>query len=478
MKDIKNLYIAFLAYLTPFIFSGVYYADDLFRARLGFNGWTFDGRPLSELSYKILTLFQSDSVPDVYPLPLLISGFLFCAIIGKFIKHSGVNDSWLNFSLLLALLANPYFISNLMFRYDGYFMLISVAVCLIPFCFNAEKIVSWFIITTICLVSCLSLYQASINVFIGTVGAYLTINAIRKKSFTYNIKFIVFSFFCVCASYLIYSNIITVIFPTSDYTREYSGILSLNKDGFNIFISNIKKSFELVLISMKSGLFIPTIIVYFIAFCLTIIYSYKNKKTYVYAYFIISILIVTFSISGIIVFGQHAKFYPRVFLGFSVFLLFPLLILFILTSSKSLRLISSMIILIPVLNISTASINTIKQNNEYTKLVANRIVSDINNSTARNNKEFAVIGTLQNSDRAKLNISIYPIIGLLNHAIFSDGYAAGRFVLMNLGIQDITYISYDDSLKLFNGSENVEYISNNELYSIKNVNNITLLVFK
>lgn len=59
----------------------MYYGDDLFRSQKGYFGWSDDGRYFAEQFYRVLSL-GSSTLPDSYPIPLLISGaFLYLFLI-------------------------------------------------------------------------------------------------------------------------------------------------------------------------------------------------------------------------------------------------------------------------------------------------------------------------------------------------------------------------------------------------------------
>ncbi|EFE7777526.1 hypothetical protein F6W12_18660, partial [Escherichia coli] len=93
MKKSNLITISTLAivYCLPIIFGTSYYYDDLFRAYSGYSSWNSDGRPFANIFYQILTFGQT--MPDMFPVALIISIFIFAYIGEKLGDFYGANNS-------------------------------------------------------------------------------------------------------------------------------------------------------------------------------------------------------------------------------------------------------------------------------------------------------------------------------------------------------------------------------------------------
>ncbi|HHQ4615744.1 TPA: glucosyltransferase domain-containing protein, partial [Aeromonas veronii] len=153
-----------MSYVSSSLFGESYYNDDLFRSIFGYYGWQDDGRPLAEFIYRTLTL-NNINIPDMYPLLLIIAICFYCYVCIKVGNVILDRKSLLIDIISCSFIFSPLFASNLWFRYDSFFMVLSLTAAIYPFSIN-KNITSKVLLGAISLISCLTLYQPSISLFI------------------------------------------------------------------------------------------------------------------------------------------------------------------------------------------------------------------------------------------------------------------------------------------------------------------------
>ncbi|EFJ3328968.1 hypothetical protein G5I70_004439, partial [Escherichia coli] len=120
-----------LFYAIPLLLGTSYYNDDIFRSVWSYYGWQGDGRPLAEAIYRTIT--TGDVLPDYFPGMTILALILYSAVSLKvceyFIGSKGIKAIVLS----LCFLASPFFVSNLLFRYDSFFMVLSVTMAITPY---------------------------------------------------------------------------------------------------------------------------------------------------------------------------------------------------------------------------------------------------------------------------------------------------------------------------------------------------------
>ncbi|WP_241651019.1 glucosyltransferase domain-containing protein, partial [Rosenbergiella nectarea] len=170
LKIGKQFFILGLVYILPIILANIYYYDDYGRALLGYTHWyTTDGRPAAELLMRVF--LQSRNMYDIFPLPIISGLLLLTFAFLLFIKFLNINDA--KFLVVgLSILANPYFIEPLSYRFDSLIFLASISFSLF-FIYPAAKKIRFFF-GVICTVIVLALYQTSFNVLlcIATIPIY------------------------------------------------------------------------------------------------------------------------------------------------------------------------------------------------------------------------------------------------------------------------------------------------------------------
>lgn len=162
------LAVVFIAYVLPIILADRYYNDDLARSLSGATGWNGDGRPVTE--YLLRLLCNGMPIGDISPFPLLISVLLLAYTLTVYARKK-FSEFELSFTLIGALflvIANPFLLANLSYKYDNVTMVGSLCLVFIPYLLP-EKISWWKRLVMVFLVSLISLssYQVVAGALLG-----------------------------------------------------------------------------------------------------------------------------------------------------------------------------------------------------------------------------------------------------------------------------------------------------------------------
>lgn len=453
--------------ISPYVINDIYVYDDIFRMQKGYYGWVNDGRFLSELFYKIMSL-GANNIPDLYPIPLILSGIFFCFAFKRLTDLFSIDNNLTSSLLMASLLSCPMLVSNFSFRYDGAFMILSMSFAILALTVSAKNIYLNVIISSILLSFSFSTYQASVNIFIALSSILFLFNAINNNK---SINEALINMATVVISYIIYSKIYLRIFEQSNYASNFNKIIPFNNDGVDILLKNLTSSFNIIKV-----IFIPAIcLILLMIFSIFIINLILNKKINVklLGIIIITVSVTILSSSGVVLFGENAKFYPRVFMGLSVFFIFfPLTISFISKNNLLINL-CSLATFLPLMLVNQVAINSIKNEIKFSNQVSEYIYNDINALGLTSKENYHISGTLKTTPSTKNNINAFPIISHLIPEHFVNLYDGGRFTLMKNGFSNIIYNKTKP--KVINTHNPLR---DNNIYSLYYINNTVYIIFK
>lgn len=150
--------------LWPILRADRFYIDDLGRSRSGYLGWGKDGRPLSNIVMEALNV--GTPLTDISPLPQLLCIALFAYLAVLVAKRFELDGIWKAPLVVAPLVANPFFLENLSYKFDSLTMSLAVVLAAIAvLSFRAVGwrpiVAGWFI-----LLASLCLYQPALNVFL------------------------------------------------------------------------------------------------------------------------------------------------------------------------------------------------------------------------------------------------------------------------------------------------------------------------
>ena len=155
-----------LFYVLPIALANVYYLDDLDRVANGYASWSTNGRPLADGIMMLLNLRISEPiVVDLAPLPLVLGAISVALALWGLCRVQPVSTRPFAMMAAFLLVANPFFLSNLSYRFDVWSMCLALAFAIAPFTLRREWKLE-LLWSTMCLFLLLCLYQAALNAYI------------------------------------------------------------------------------------------------------------------------------------------------------------------------------------------------------------------------------------------------------------------------------------------------------------------------
>lgn len=284
------------------------FTDDYARNIRGYFGWSGDGRPLADLFIYIINF--GSTLTDTSPLSSILSVIICagsCAIISYRVMGSSSISS---IAAASALILSPFFFHNALYHYDFFTMSFSILFCVIPFLTLERNYIAGNLLTFICMIFVLCLYQASFPLFFTC----LMLMFIARKVDDFN-------YFYPCLSaglaLVIYQIFIGPAFINGDYVVNHATPVSLDKNGLIEAANNIK---GLVLYIHKLvapiwiAVYSPAIIIAFVSILLQL----KSRGVSGKSAFYFSCIVFGMALSCLMFFlTKDPAYYPRVMIGFN-----------------------------------------------------------------------------------------------------------------------------------------------------------------
>lgn len=155
-------------YVLPILIANRPYQDDLSRSLYGVTGWNNDARPLTE---RLVTwLCGGFPINDVHPLPLLLSVLLLAYTVTLYAKRYLPAANHMGHTLCIGFLiiANPFLLSNLSYRFDCVTMILALCATILPYA-APEKTALWkiFAFSLFMYLVTLTTYQPACGIYIS-----------------------------------------------------------------------------------------------------------------------------------------------------------------------------------------------------------------------------------------------------------------------------------------------------------------------
>lgn len=476
MKKSNLIIISTLAivYCLPIIFGTSYYYDDLFRAYSGYSSWNSDGRPFANIFYQILTFGQT--MPDMFPVALIISIFIF-AYIGKKLGDSyGANNSYAYCFAYTMIIMSPLFISNLLFRYDSSFMMLAISACIFPYTITLDKKIN-IAFGTLAVIVSFGLYQAAISIFIAFAGIELFRNSCFNDAKS-TIKKCAIRIMQLVVAYVIYSKLILGFFVINDYFKEFNQPISLSVEGMSQLMANISTSMHNITLMLSPGFLIAaTPIICYSIFCV-VNHSITRKKSSPIIGLILALVALSIAVPGIAIFGEKPIFYPRIYIGVGACIFFICYIPVMLNGNKKITIAAQFIFMLYLFGMINATINAVRSDVEFQKTTSQRIINIIDNNYLSTNHKIVILGQLRQSPLSYVNSLSYPLITILSPQHFINGYDGGRFMIMHAGLDNVEYPDTQEQNKYRDEIKKSKPIFANNIFSIYNINSTTVISFE
>ncbi|HEI7947573.1 TPA: glucosyltransferase domain-containing protein [Proteus mirabilis] len=409
----KTIFLLTFLFALPIFMSGILYQDDILRSANGEAYWGVLGRPLSDF-FVMLIGFGRDFVINTFPLSLVIATVALSSSSIILYRRFSIQKNIFSGLVFSIFSLSPLYLQNLSYQFDSMPMMLGVLFSVLPYSNLINNLSTRYklLISSILLISSLSLYQATINIFIGLAAFEAIYLILQKKDINEIIKIITIKVTMLFISMFIYMMVIAKIFVSSAVNTSLI-FSSANPSGS--FFINIDKILR-ILDGMNNSPFylawsIPVIISLF-AFLLLIsktLFSNKSKtiKLLELLILIFSVFIILFSIIGPFVFIDKTIIAPRVMMGLPVVFL---LITYLCSTYKSnfVMLISCSMPILISLSISSAYGNATK----YQRSLEESIFYNISSSIPKgwDNKKIIINGSVSVSAATKMEFNRYPIL--------------------------------------------------------------------
>ncbi len=313
---------AFFVY--PIIHSNIYYWDDFARVTDGFTDWENIGRPLATYVYRVLAISLNGKILDIAPLTQIASIFLLA--ITAFIYNEYVKREFQYSMLFVAsiLIINPFFLSNLSYRFDSFGMTLSLFLTTLAFCQILENKICFFK-SIVLLVAALSLYQPTINFFIGLISLEILFLE-GKISFSKIVKRI----YVRMSQYLI--SVVIYYFTINKFFNIHRGrdvMIPFDSNFLHQIFLNFKKFYGrlFLLDTFSIKIFFSLLFIWALAFWVFDIFKKEEKFQRITSLFL-SLLFYLVSIFGPMIFLKNTLAIPRTIPSYYLFTAIPIILSF------------------------------------------------------------------------------------------------------------------------------------------------------
>lgn len=464
--NILYCFIFSLLYILPIVLANVFIADDIGRAVSAY-GWHQDGRIFS--SYLMQALSLGALIKDFYPYTLIF-GALFISLSGLIISNvlNLEKNKFFIFSSLV-LITNPLLIENLGFRYDSFFMGLSMLIAVIPFLFY-KNIKYFIVVSVLSIYIVLFSYQASLTIYLSMILC-LSIVRLFKEDYKSIIKFALISLVPITIGLILmkltsfivdfsYGGREQIVFASSNFTedlkRNINSILNLIT---HIFNSHYKFIFIIgALIAL---------------FCLIKMFFLKisiiNKLLIITCF-----LLIPISTHIIFLTLTNAPLNPRGLIGFS-FIFYSFLIIINQFSTKIVSILSIIYALI-ALPLMSSFANILEKQDNFQKA----IINDVTNHVDFNGKKFVIDGESPLNKEAKTSLLNYEFIYYIQfNFINSDKFLVEEYFKHSMNyLYSPTFIFGNDRESILKNKSNYPIVHRTNYYFIRELNNTIILDFK
>lgn len=415
-----SLSIMILLYISPIILADRLYIDDILRSQYGYKNWGLNGRPLADAVMALANMTLGEIV-DISPLPLLMAcgAYVLCSLAyyRTAINFIGPFKAGLLFFFVIA---NPFLLENLSYKFDVLPMILSVAILLLPFC-GIRNLNLTLLAGVLCVAASLSLYQASIGFFCALALIELAI-AYRKNNDTdcNLLKVLCLRVASLFIGYLVYS-LIAKYFIQGDYNETHSQMIGFNSDGFQSVIDTSRgMNYQL----MRTVGEMPVVVyaIAILAFVLSVYSVYARKSSWSASRFIICLAVITSPATIYLLSFIHLSllknpiFVHRVLVSFCGIIMYVVLMTLFYIQRKTLLALLLGPIFLFANYYSFAYGNALKYQKEYDVKLSSELAQAVSRDDPDGVKQVRIFGT-QGSSIQRLNAikrlpSLEPLIPL------------------------------------------------------------------
>ncbi len=312
-KNCKTSAIILCMYMIPIFIFGTYYRDDNGRVVSQYFGWDEDGRPLTNIIIKFLNFGGrlTDLAPMSQILSIVISAIT-CGIICSFVIKNNRLSVVISTTFLFL---SPFYLQNIIYRFDVVTMAISILFAAIPFLFiKIQNIYAHMLISFISVICLLSTYQASLPVFYSLL----------LLSFVFNgdVKINICRALSGAASLFVYYFIISPMYVGGEYAKYRAESIDTKSESvINSVILNFSNLFDNLHVIINYKFFVIFSMV-LAALLIKSTYYLINNKNNLKGFILFSFFLLAFMFSfGIFFLLKKPVYEPRVMIGINAIIM-------------------------------------------------------------------------------------------------------------------------------------------------------------
>ncbi|WGO83061.1 glucosyltransferase domain-containing protein [Arsenophonus apicola] len=436
---IKHYILVSLLLSIPVILLNTYYADDLYRITLGTYGWESDARLLSVLVYYILGL--GGSLSDLYPIGQMLAyvmlGITAYIVSSKIIENKNI----IGMAITSPIITSPLLLGNLLYRFDSLTMMAGVLCATAPFCFRKNNFFIIYTLTPLFLLSSLSFYQASSIVFVSISIMEFFKNAFKDENIIKSIKQLINRSLGLIIGFLLFKIITDHFVSKNAYAEELSKIIPINFHAPEKILDTLLKSMDLIMMFDKGGIgfIIKALLIITLISSINIVVKKLKEKGTCSSLKIFFTICFCFTVSflcipGFILLANTPVFYPRLYIGFGLFFVFCLYIIYIAIDYKYIRYLF-FIIPLSFTSINLVTVNAVNNQNLNNNAFISEFKNDIYNIVGLNNFiDVTFYGELRRPKSVVNSITKYPFIEWIVGSYFHWSYDGGKWELERNGL--------------------------------------------
>ncbi|MBK5721351.1 glucosyltransferase domain-containing protein [Dysgonomonas sp. Marseille-P4677] len=389
-----------LLYVLPIILANIYYIDDMGRIMHGYSWTTADGRIITSFIMRLLSL-SPYIVINLYPYYTIVSaiilgitGYLLCYLLGlektKSIKLTS-----------LFLIINPFYLSNLVFKYDCLPMSLSICILVIPFFFVNRSSSLFILITLVCSYICFYLYQPSVT-GLFVIGSFYMFQYCKQGKLKQVILFSSKLISATIGSFILWK--ISIYLLGIDLWGR--GQLSFINPEFFLIIKNQWLKLMDLIKSLSISYLIATslFLILFIFAFIRFLKKLDIKKAIVAIVILFFLIVSTFAIN----FVTENSPLPRTQTAYG-FIFFIFASFFVELPKKFTKLYSLSFIFVIFYSFLLSSLfgQTLKNQEEYNQFIISQVSPHL---LKKDNPQLHIIGNIGIAPRNKMMMQFYPIL--------------------------------------------------------------------
>lgn len=315
VKTLGLLMFISMIFYWPVIYAQSFYADDLARVQEGYFGWDIFGRYLAKAVAQIYSLNFS-LIIDAAPLTWVAS--IFIVALSSFHLYRKIKkiDTFYALTLSVLFIINPFYIQNLLYRYDSVGMFLALYFTVLAFC--TKKDFFGCILSFSFLYVGLNFYQTFSNLYLSLVAIELLLLLVNNRQC--KIYKTLLTSLCIYSSALLlyYLELKLLHLPSKGEIEEISFSIF-----FTVFNNVVSGFYPFIDFWNKSQLWICIPLVFFSISLAKLFFKYRRSWIYIF----ISIVLIFISSVGPMALLNMQFVEPRGLSYFSALLMFICLVL-------------------------------------------------------------------------------------------------------------------------------------------------------